>query len=97
MNGAYWIARVKITDPARYAGYVALASAAFERYGGRFLARGAPDAVLEGASAERIVLIAFDSVDQALACFHSPEYAKARAAREGAAEVEIVIMKALNP
>lgn len=99
MSAVYWIARVRITDPARYADYMALAPAAFARYGGRLLARGIPmpETVLEGGRPDRVALIGFDSMEQALACFHSPEYAAARAARAGAAEVEIVIMEALQP
>ncbi|HWU01990.1 MAG TPA: DUF1330 domain-containing protein [Novosphingobium sp.] len=96
-NGAYWIARVRITDPARYSDYMALAPAAFAKYGGRIMARGAPDLVPEGATPERVALIGFDSMEQALACFHSSEYSAARAKREGAADVEIVIMEAVKP
>ena len=37
---AYWIAHVTVTDPEAYAGYQALAPAAFAAHGARFLARG---------------------------------------------------------
>lgn len=112
MSGAIWVARVRVTDPAAYARYMALAPAAFAAHGARFLARGAPAQVLEGGAAEsaperiaapeggapeRIAVIAFDSVEAALACYHSPEYAAARAQRQGAAEVEITIMEGMLP
>jgi uncharacterized protein (DUF1330 family) len=96
--GAYWIARVRITDPERYRGYMALAPAAFAAYGGRFVVRGGDPMTVEGeAPPERVAIIAFDSVATALACHDSPEYRAARAAREGAAEVEIVIVKGSEP
>jgi len=95
LSGAYWIARVTITDPALYARYMAVAPAAFAKYGGRLMARGAPAHTLEGDATDRVAVIAFASMEQALACFHSPEYAAARAEREGAAKVDIVIMEAL--
>ena len=95
--GAYWIARVRVTDPERYKGYMALAPAAFAAYGGRFVVRGGDPRAVEGkASPERVAVVAFDSVAAALACHDSPEYRAARAAREGAAEVEIVIVKGLE-
>lgn len=97
MIGAYWIAHVTVTDPARYAGYMALAPAAFAKYGAQFLARGAPDHALEGEAPGRVALIGFATMEQALACYHSPEYIAARAAREGAADVAIVIMQAFQP
>lgn len=96
--GAYWIARVRITDPERYRDYMALAPAAFAAYGARFVVRGGDPMTVEGgAPPERVAVIAFDSVAAALACHDSPEYRAARAAREGAAEVEIVIVRGLEP
>lgn len=96
MSAVYWIARVTITDPARYARYMALAPAAFARYGGRLLARGLPDHVLEGNRPDRVAIIEFDTMERAVACFQSPEYAAARAEREGAAIVDIVLMEAVT-
>ena len=96
--GAYWIARVRVTDPGRYRDYMALAPAAFAAYGGRFVVRGGDPIMIEGgAPPERVAVIAFDSAAAALACHDSPEYRAARAAREGAAEVEIVIVKGSRP
>lgn len=89
---AYWIAHVTVTDPERYKAYQALAPAAFARFGGRFLARGGESEVLEGPQQARHVVIEFPDLAAARACYVSDEYAAARAAREGASEVALVIV-----
>lgn len=92
---AYWVAHVTVTDPEAYKGYQALAPAAFSRFGARFLARGGEADVLEGPGAARHVVIEFPDLATARACYASDEYRLARAAREGAAEVAIVIVEGL--
>lgn len=94
---AYWIARVDVTDPGAYADYMALGAAALVAGGGRLLSRGGRAVALEGPPPrERTVVIEFDSMEAALACHASPAYRAARARREGAAEVEIVIVEGLD-
>ncbi len=95
MSRAYWIARVTVTDPEAYAGYQALAPAAFERYGARFLARGGETDCCEGPLWERHVVIEFPSLEQARACYASPEYSAARACRDGACRAEVFITEGL--
>ena len=93
---AYWIAQVNVTHPDQYTGYTALAPAAFALYGGRFLARGGRSEALEGGpTPQRSVVIEFDSYEQAMACYHSPEYQAAAAKRAGASEAKIVIVEGL--
>lgn len=97
MPKAYWIARVDVTDPEAYAGYMALGPAAFAKNGGRFLSRGGRAVALEGPEPrQRNVVIEFDSMEAALACHDSPEYRAARVARAGAAEVEILIVEGFD-
>ncbi|RRV10659.1 DUF1330 domain-containing protein [Pseudomonas sp. v388] len=95
---AYWIAHVDVTEPDQYSGYLQRAPAAFSLYGGRFLARGGRSQALEGrATPQRTVVIEFDSYEQAVACYQSPEYQEALAHRRGAAEAEIVIVEGFEP
>ena len=92
---AYWIANVTVHDAEAYKGYQAIAPAAFAKYGATFLARG--DAVtLEGEPWQRRVIIAFDSLDQAQACYNSPEYQQARAARADACTADIALIEGLS-
>ncbi|GAB5435811.1 DUF1330 domain-containing protein [Falsiruegeria mediterranea] len=91
MPKAYWIAQVTVTDPDRYAGYQAVAPAAFQKHGARFLARGGRTETVEGLQWARHVVIEFDSMEQALACYHSDDYTAARERRDGACEAQIFI------
>ena len=97
MPKAYWIARVNVTDPDAYAGYLAVGAAALVANGGRLLSRGGRAVALEGQEPwQRNVIIEFASMDAALACYRSPGYEAARAARAGAAQVEILIVEGLE-
>ncbi|WP_213880924.1 DUF1330 domain-containing protein [Pseudomonas sp. dw_358] len=90
----YWIAHVDITDPEQYSLYTQRGPAAFALYGGRFLARGGPSESLEGRpTPQRSVIIEFESYDQAVACYNSPEYQAALALRKGAAQADIIIVQ----
>lgn len=93
---AYWIAHVTVTDPDAYAGYQALAPAAFAAHGARFLARGGAHAVMEGPELDRHVVIEFPTLQAAKACYASPEYQAARARRDGAATAHVVIVEGLE-
>ena len=93
---AYWIAQVDVNDPQQYTQYTQRGPAAFKLYGGRFLARGGRSEAVEGKAApQRTVIIEFDSYDQAVACYNSPEYQDAMSYRAGAARAEIVIVEGI--
>ncbi len=96
MPKAYIIARITVTDPDKYAAYVKDATAAIARFGGRPLVRGGAYAELEGGSRPRNVVIEFESLDQAKAYYHSPEYQAAKAKREGAGIAEIVAVEGVE-
>ena len=77
MPKGYWIAHVDVADPEGYKDYVAAAKPAFEKYGAIFLARGGEYHRLEGQVRARNVVIEFPSYQEALDCWHSPEYQRA--------------------
>jgi uncharacterized protein (DUF1330 family) len=91
--GAYWISRMDVLDAETYRAYIAAAGPAFERYGAVFLARGGRTEVLEGTARSRNIVIAFASMDDALACYNCEQYAKARALRQKAAAGEIILVE----
>lgn len=93
---AYWIAHVTITDPDAYAGYQALAPAAFAAHGATFLARGGASEVLEGPELARHVVIEFPTLEAAKACYVSDAYQRARQSRAGAAIAHVVIVDGLS-
>lgn len=93
MPKAYWIAHIDVEDPERYPDYVATAKPAFERHGARFLARGGTAHGLEGTARGRNVVIEFPSMEEAMACYQSDEYQKAKAIRQEAARGELLIVE----
>ena len=73
---AYMIGEIEVTDPKAYEEYRRQVDAVNQKYGGKFLARGGRVEVLEGdASAKRMVLLEFPSMEQLLKWYRSPEYA----------------------
>lgn len=96
MPKCYWIARVDVSDPETYKKYVETGKPAFERHGARFLARGGRSEQLEGKGRARNVLIEFPSMEEALACYHSPEYTAARAIRQAVSEGEWVLVEGVE-
>jgi uncharacterized protein (DUF1330 family) len=94
MPKGYIIASVKVTDPQKYEGYKVLSGPAMSANGGRFIVRGGTKELLEGAwEHPRVVILEFDSFAAAKAAYHSPEYAKAREAREGAADFDMIVVE----
>lgn len=83
---AYVIVEIEITEPELYERYKHLAPPTVQAYGGRYLARGGATATLEGDwSPERLVILEFQSLEQAQAWHDSPEYREARSLRWRAA------------
>jgi uncharacterized protein (DUF1330 family) len=93
MPKAYWIARVDVRDPETYKLYVETAKPAFERYQAKFLARGGRTEALQGEARARNVLIEFSSMEDALACWNSPEYTRARAIRAPVSTGDFVLVE----
>ena len=96
MAKAYWITCYReITDPEKLAAYAKLAGPAIEAGGGRILARGAAARAYEHGQLERIVVIEFDSVEQAVAAHDSPSYQAALALLKGGAVRDLRIVPGL--
>ena len=96
MAKAYWIAFYRsIKNPDRVAAYVKLAPAAIQAAGGRFVVRGNPAKTYEQGLNERVVMVEFDSVAQAIAAHDSPGYQEALKALGNSVEREIRIVEAI--
>lgn len=93
MPKGYVIARVDIKDPAAYAKYAEAAGKAIAAHGARPLARGGRSEGLEGPARKRNVVLEFDSYEAARAYYYSAEYQAAKALREGAADMEMVLVE----
>lgn len=94
MTSAYIIANVSVTNPTQYEEYKKWSSAAMQAHGAKVCVRGGAVEVLEGDwLPERLVVLKFQSVAAAKAFNMSPEYGKARAARQGAAIMRMVLVE----
>ncbi len=87
--------RVDVTDPERFKQYLAKTPEVLEKFGGRFLARGGTFESAEGVSRARHSILEFPSYEAALDCYHSEGYRAARSLREGAADMDILILEGL--
>jgi uncharacterized protein (DUF1330 family) len=95
MAKAYWVATYRsISNQDALAAYAKLAAPAIQAGGGRFLARGNPAKVYENGVAQRVVIIEFDSVEQAIAAHDSSGYQTAlKEIKNGAVDREIRIIE----
>lgn len=91
---AYMIAEMDVTDAASYEAYKAEAAAVMARFGGRYIVRGGAATVLEGAPPKRVVVVEFDSIEDARRWYDSAEYQKARSLRADAAISRMFVMPA---
>ncbi len=95
---AYLVVDGRVLDPAGFARYRDLATAAVEKYGGNYLVRGGAIETLEGDWApQRMTIVAFSSMEAARRFYHSPEYRAARDAREGAARFDMLLVEGFLP
>ena len=93
MPKGYVISRVDVKDPEAYARYAAAATKAIADHGGKPLARGGRFQALEGKARARNVVLEFESYEAARRYYHSQQYQAAKALREGAADMEMVLVE----
>ena len=94
----YLIVESKVSDPVTYEIYKGLAQMAIAQYGGRYLVRGGAAEILEGqwTKVPRLVIVEFDSGEQAKVFYHSTEYQAARKVRENAAEMNMLVVAGVD-
>lgn len=90
---AYWITHVTVTDEEAYGEYARRAGPAITGHGGEFLVRGGRYKQLEGRDRPRNVVIVFDTLEAAEACYNSPEYQEALSFARDASERDLVIVE----
>ncbi|MBF7689623.1 MULTISPECIES: DUF1330 domain-containing protein [Acinetobacter] len=91
----YWIAHVNVKDAEKFTRYMEIAPKVIQQYGGKLLVCGGASESLEGQAFQQHVVIEFESLDAAKACYLSEEYQKAKAVREGAGEVMVTLLESL--
>ena len=87
----YIIARVNVTDPEKYKDYTAVTPGLIAKYGGRFIVRGGETVTLEGPEETgRVVVIEFDSLEQAKSFYESDDYQAAIGLRVAASTGQLI-------
>ena len=91
---AYVIAHIDVRDPVRYEDYKKMSPISIQKFGGRFIARGAKAEVLEGTwEPKRLVLLEFPSAEAARQWWASEEYAPAKALHQSTSIGDLVIVE----
>jgi uncharacterized protein (DUF1330 family) len=90
---AYVIGEADVFNPDAMKGCGPLVMAAVNKYGGKYLARGARPEVLEGGPAHNILVIEFASADAARRWYASPEYQAAKALRQGNSNLRLLLVE----
>ncbi|KQM79895.1 DUF1330 domain-containing protein [Xylophilus sp. Leaf220] len=94
MSSGYIIATVQVTNPAQYEDYKKWSTEAMRVHGAEVCVRGGALTVIEGDwSPSRLVVLKFPSYQKAQDFAASPEYDKARTARQGAAVMQMVAVE----
>lgn len=91
---AYVIMDIEVTDPEGYKEYIKLATETVKLYGGKYIARGGHNELLEGDwQVTRLVILEFPSVEQAKNWLNSSDYAPARKLRHRYAQTKMVVVE----
>jgi len=93
MPKGYVIAHATVTNAEKWAEYVSKSKIALDKYEGKPIVRGGKCEIMEGNGTQRNVVLEFPSYEQALGYAKSPEYAAAKAARQGAGSIDITVVE----
>ena len=87
----YIIARVNVTDPEEYKNYTAVTPGLIAKYGGHFIVRGGETVTFEGPEETgRVVVIEFESLEQAKVFYNSDDYQAAIGLRSAASTGQLI-------
>jgi len=91
---AYLIAEIEVVDAALFDEYRAQVPATIAAYGGKYIVRGGKTDVAEGDwRPNRLVVLAFPSLDQLKAWYDSREYAALKVLRQRAARTKAIMVE----
>ncbi|MFF4259733.1 DUF1330 domain-containing protein [Streptomyces sp. NPDC001663] len=97
MAKGYWVSVYPaISDPETLTAYGDLARRAVQAGGGRTLSRGGRVVAHEAGITHRVVLVEFDSFEQAVATYESEAYQKALAALPDGFERDFRIIEGID-
>jgi uncharacterized protein (DUF1330 family) len=90
---AYVIAFLEVTDPEAFDAYRKVAGATFAPFGGKPVVVDGPFEVLEGlVHPKSVVVIEFETLEQAKRWYASPEYARSIPMRQQSANTSLILV-----
>ncbi len=91
---AYVIAEIDITDPTAYEEYRSKVPGVVGKYGGKYIVRGGKVEPLEGGwQPNRLAVLEFPSMKQALEFYRSQDYAPLIKLRQRASRGKVIIVE----
>lgn len=91
---AYVIVQIETEDAGLMARYREIAAPVVAQYGGRYIVRGGALQVLEGDwQPKRLVVLEFDTAEQARRWWDSAEYAGPKAMRQRAGRTQMLLIE----
>jgi len=94
---AYVVVEVEITDPERFKDYQAMVPATIAAFGGKYLVRGGEVETLEGSwNPSRVVVLEFESVEQAKRWWDSDDYREARDLRQATSNTNMIVVQGVE-
>jgi uncharacterized protein (DUF1330 family) len=96
MSKGYWIPHLDVGNPDGFRAYRSEADVWHEHNGSTLLARGGRHELIEGRMRSRNVLREFNSFDEALAGYRSPEYSAARPLRAPHSQCDFLIVEGFD-
>ena len=94
---AYVITEIDVTDAVAFAEYAPKVQPSFAPFGGRYVVRGGKTQPLTGDAPKRVVVLAFDSIDQVRAWYDLPQYEALKALRDKAGKARIFAVEGVAP
>jgi len=95
MPKGYWVAHTEIKDLKAYKEYQSANAKPLKKFGGKFLVRGGNQGLREGQAKGRTVIIEFEDLATAIACYESAEYQTAKSLRDSISEGDLVIVEGI--
>lgn len=94
---AYVITEIDVIDAEAFREYAPKVQPSFAAFGGRYIVRGGQTQSLAGDAPKRVVVLAFDNIDQARAWYGSPQYEALKALRDKAGKARIFAVEGVAP
>jgi uncharacterized protein (DUF1330 family) len=97
MQGYWLILAGDVTDPAAQAHYAQMWQPLAARYGATLRVLDRPAVLVETQGHTRVMVVAFDRYETAVACYHDAAYQQAMGFAQQAARREVLVLRGEPP